>query len=75
MSQHADQRYGKSSCDEYIEYLGLWSYAAPKSQLHLRDPREYKQLLQLHLLVNEGRRDEVGAFERAACRRVLGGMK
>jgi len=75
MSSHADQRYGKSSCDEYIEYLGLWSYPDPKSQVHRRDLLEYKALLQLHLLVNATRRDEIGAFERAACRRVLGGMK
>jgi hypothetical protein len=76
MSAQTDRRYGKTEAIEYVRLLGLWSYPDPASQVHRRDPAEYKRLLENLIKVNSAtRRDEVGRWEVAAARGELRGMK
>lgn len=74
MSGQTDRRYRKVECEEYVRYLGLWSYPSPPSQLHRRSEVEYRRLLERLIEVNKGRLDEVGVWESAAARRELRGL-
>lgn len=65
------QAYTTDHEEQYIDYLGLWSYPSPPNYTDRRNEEIYVQLLKDYLFVNCKRTDKLGKHGCQYARVVL----